>query len=430
MGGAVGAAGHAAIWEIGSMINFLLSLSALILIIALAKSRSAAAHKPQIRCKAYLQILSIPGYGIILASPVVIWVSLFVCDSGCEGILVLTPYLFLGSIIIWPVATACGWRLYRKEQYKKAFACSFGIIAVHLLLLFGPHIIYEIRGEIKKAVRGPVDFYHAREAEKYRRAHPPKQERTRGTEWDIPFKDIPPELIKVADDYIIAKVGEDYFRKNYVLAEESKGYTGQYSAYRIIYNYLPLEKIGASSRIIADEAKVYVTVPDSAVPGSLSVPYFIAIIENGKIIEPIVTKDHAITIAKEYLAQRVPMLKATLSEDKKHPTVFYMSTRSARMEWTEVPEQRPAELFKKWIWRINFQVPDNNYPDCMTEVTARVNAVTGSVEQARAAGYYTRPDITKDRDLEGLAEKTANSIADAYKYLEYARQCTEMKSSE
>lgn len=64
--------------------------------------------------------------------------------------------------------------------------------------------------------------------------------------------DIPQEKILWADQYIISKVGEDYFRKNYVFEKDKSSESSSvktpgsnkiYGWYALMYEYLPLSKV-------------------------------------------------------------------------------------------------------------------------------------------------------------------------------------------
>lgn len=56
------------------------------------------------------------------------------------------------------------------------------------------------------------------------------------------ISEIPPEIKTIADDYIISKVGEIYFEKNYKFIQKKSIYSKKSDIYEIYYEFLPLKK--------------------------------------------------------------------------------------------------------------------------------------------------------------------------------------------
>lgn len=54
------------------------------------------------------------------------------------------------------------------------------------------------------------------------------------------YKLPPSKMIKIAEDYIISRVGIDYFRKNFKIADS--GHMKQELGYTIVYRFIPLEQ--------------------------------------------------------------------------------------------------------------------------------------------------------------------------------------------
>ncbi len=111
---------------------------------------------------------------------------------------------------------------------------------------------------------------------------------------NIAFKDIPPEIIKAGNDYIVAIVGESYFKNKFKLSEHSVGYRFKEGSarYTLLYQAPPLDKMQKEKRTISLDIDQDKQVRTSDI---------IAIIKDGQVTTITVNQEQAISIAKKKL---------------------------------------------------------------------------------------------------------------------------------
>jgi hypothetical protein len=105
---------------------------------------------------------------------------------------------------------------------------------------------------------------------------------------------IAPNLVARADAYITAKVGADYFRKNYrFLRNKSEFYaeTPTRSRYFLHYEYAPLLKIGSDGAV-----RVELYDGDGA-NIDMAPRSYVATVEQGRVVEPTFTRAQALDLA-------------------------------------------------------------------------------------------------------------------------------------
>ena len=158
-----------------------------------------------------------------------------------------------------------------------------------------------------------------------------------------------------AEAYAVDRVGRDYYDKNYELAGYAEQHTASTSefdfrltGYVVTFSYRPLKRLGV-------EAALPVTVSTDQTKEPVG---FIALVDNsGRIIEPSVTREQALSIVETH---NVPNF------DRAKVHVSFLPPFGSDSE-------------SRWLWRVTV---DQSWKDgCSTVIDASVDAISGRFEQ-------------------------------------------------
>jgi hypothetical protein len=170
---------------------------------------------------------------------------------------------------------------------------------------------------------------------------------------------ISPDIVRRADEYIISKVGKEYFKDNYTFvrtksqfhAAKTKDGRGEYFLY---YQYKPLLRINSNELL-------FVRMFD----GDSAPRDYVGSVIDGRVVEPAVSKEQARrTAANEF---------AILPSD--HVQVRLV-----------VPSQMYIDL-KNWTWVVYVDRPSATSPEIGTITRVFVDAVTGKVLSKSTTGW-------------------------------------------
>lgn len=157
-----------------------------------------------------------------------------------------------------------------------------------------------------------------------------------------------PSVVRCADEYVIGKVGKEYFARNYRFLREKStfhAHKGGSQEYFLAYEYKPLLAVGS-------DGVVRLQMPGGKVRPDTS---FVANVEGGCVLEPSITRSKALEIAQSNFK--------TLSTDEIHVVM-------GRPSWM-------WDHLKNWTWAIHVTRMSAEAPQVGTTWTLFVDAVTG-----------------------------------------------------
>jgi len=160
----------------------------------------------------------------------------------------------------------------------------------------------------------------------------------------------PEPILKRADHYIIQKVGEAYFHKNYRFdpGRSKVEPSADQVAYSLFYEFAPF------IRIKAETTGITLRMLDRAD----YVPFeYVACVSAGKVCEPRITREQALNIAAS-----------------KNPVLFSRQTASIELVIPSVINPLPT-----WTWRI--EIPAKSDGNCQNMTEAWIDAVTGTYRE-------------------------------------------------
>ena len=183
---------------------------------------------------------------------------------------------------------------------------------------------------------------------------------TASTPIDVPRTSsdtISADIIKLADGYIIHKVGKHYFKDNYTFVRVKSEFHATKDGkreYFLRYKYKPLQRIGSAELVFIRMFDGIYTPQD-----------YVASINEGRVIEPTVPKEQALnTASKEF-------------------TIMPTDGVAVHM----VTPNRMYSHLKNWTWVVCVNRRSTSQPELGTTTTIFVDAVTGKYLDKRTKSW-------------------------------------------
>jgi hypothetical protein len=169
------------------------------------------------------------------------------------------------------------------------------------------------------------------------------------------YEKIPKDVLARANNHLVRATNRDYARERYRFDSGSSSVlragscSGAVVGYQLLYEYAPLRIVGA----MPDQ--VVVRVPFDSAADIVGLAGFKA--EDGTMVEPTITRDGALDIAKNH-----------------HPRFAELQSGDFRFVLTDGKGGGAP-----WTWEVELCRPDPSFYSCAREVAVKIDAATGAV---------------------------------------------------